>query len=153
MKSLKIITIVLNLFVGGMLFYGGIKKFDKPMPAPNSMIEKIKSGEEIAPNTQILVLKNYVFGMKQTGYFWQLLGISELLAGALLISQVFGRIGMMIALPMTLNILLFHVFLEPNDIEDLILTAALFLANVLLIAFNYRILKPLLYHENILKFK
>ena len=148
LKPRRIIIIILNLVLGGMLLFGGIEKFAKPIPAPTSMIEQIKKGKEVAPNIEVLKIKNYIFGMKQTNYFWQFLGAMELLAGILLISQIFSRIGAFIAMPVTINIFLFHVFLEPNEIGELFQMSGLLIINILLITFTYKIWKPLLINKN-----
>ncbi|HMI06546.1 MAG TPA: hypothetical protein VK528_03295, partial [Flavobacterium sp.] len=133
----KILNILLKIFLGGMLAYGGIQKFQKPIPQPDSIIEQVKAGEEVAPTTDILMIKNYIFGMKQTNYFWQFLGFAELLAGALILSQVFWMIGAIVALPLTINIFLFHLFLETNETGELIMTMALLIANIWLIMISY----------------
>ena len=133
------------------MIYGGIGKFTKPIPAPNAIIEQVQKGEQVAPSTEVLMIKNYIFGMKQTNYFWQFLGFAELLAGLLLFSQVFARIGAIVALPLTINIFLFHVFLESEELGELGLTFALFAANVVLIGFSYKIWKQLLFDKQVLK--
>lgn len=148
LKSKRISIIILNLVLGIMLLLGGKEKFAKPIPAPTQMIEQIKKSEEVAPNIEVLKIKNYIFGMKQTNYFWQFLGAIELLAGLLLISQLFSKIGAFIAMPITLNIFLFHVFLEPNDVVELLQTSGLLVINILLIAFTFKIWKPLLINKN-----
>ncbi len=148
LKSKRISIIILNFVLGIMLLLGGIEKFAKPIPAPTQMIEHIKKSEEVAPNIEVLKIKNYIFGMKQTNYFWQFLGAIELLAGLLLISQLFSKIGAFIAMPITLNIFLFHVFLEPNDVVELLQTSGLLVINILLIAFTFKIWKPLLINKN-----
>ena len=148
LKSKRFGIIILNIILGGMLFYGGIEKFAKPIPSPTSMIVKIKNGEEIAPTHEVLKIKNYIFGMKQTNYFWQFLGIIELLAGVLLISQFFSRIGAFIAMPVTINIFLFHLFLEPNEIGELTQMSGLLIINILLIVATYKTWKPLLINKN-----
>ena len=112
MNIVKIIKIVFSLILGVMLILGGIKKFENPSPAPTEIVEKVKNGETVAPSVEILKIKNYIFGMKQTGYFWQFLGIMELLAGVLLLSQVSTLLGAILALPLTINIFLFHYFLS-----------------------------------------
>jgi|GEM_PF-542995 len=151
--SLKIFHIILKLFLGGMLFYGGIQKFQKPIPQPNSIIEQVKAGEEIAPNTDILMIKNYIFGMKQTNYFWQFLGFAELLAGALILSQVFWMLGAIIALPLTLNIFSFHLFLETQETGELLLTMALLLINIWFLIASYEKWKPIVVDKSTLQFK
>lgn len=135
------------------MIYGGFKKFEKPMPSPTELIEKIKSGESIAPNDEVLKIKNYIFGMKQTGFFWEFLGILEIFSGLLLISLVCSRIGAIITLPITINIFLFHLFLEPNDTADLLQTLGLLIINIILIGLSYKIWKPLLLDKSILKFR
>jgi len=147
MRAVKLIVIALNLFVGGLMISGGLEKFKGEMPSPSKMIEQVKSGEDIAPNEHVLILKNYIFGMKQTGYFWPFLGIVELLAGALLISQLFSKIGAFIAFPVTLNIFLFHVFLEPDETGELAIMSAMLIANIFLILRTYKTWKPLLYDK------
>ena len=153
MKALKIIQIIFCLLLGGMLLYGGSKKFTKPIPSPTEIIEKVKAGQEIAPTEEILKIKNYIFGMKQTNFFWQFLGFVELLAGILLVSLVFSRIGALVALPITINIFLFHVFLEPDEVGELIQMLGLLLINMFLIASSYKIWKPLVYDKTIIQFK
>lgn len=153
MKKIKIITIILNLFIGYFMITGGLDKFGGETPKPNKMIEQVKNGEEIAPNDHVLVLKNYVFGMKQTGYFWPFLGFAELLAGFLLVSQVFSRIGAIVALPLIINIFLFHLFLEFDETGELLMTSGMLLANIILIGLTYKIWKPLLFDKTILNFK
>lgn len=152
MKVLKIIKIVFSLILGGMLIFGGLKKFEKPSPAPTEIVETVKKGEEVAPSVEVLKIKNYIFGLKQTGYFWQFLGIVELLAGALLISQVFSVLGAILALPVTINIFLFHLFLEPNDVGELVRMLGLLLINIALIGFSYKLWKPILFDRSVLKF-
>lgn len=150
MKALKILIIILNIYVGGFMIYGSLGKF-KPTPKPTEIIEKAQKGEEVAPSEDILKIKNYIFGMKQSGFFWPFLGIMEFLAGILLVSQVFSRIGAIIALPLTVNIFLFHLFLEGHEIGELLQTLVLLVANIILIGSTYKIWKPLLYNKEVLK--
>jgi hypothetical protein len=44
-----------------------------------------------------------------------------------------GFVGALLLLPITLHIFLFHVFLEPNDVPELLQTGALFLVNIVLV--------------------
>jgi len=131
-KSINILIIICRLFLGGFMIYGGIQKFQKPIPTPIEVVEKAQkfsSPEKEATLQKIL----YISGVKQTGYFWQVLGICELLFGLLLIIQGTGFIGALFLLPITLHIFLFHVFLEPDDLEELIQTGALFIVNIVLV--------------------
>lgn len=151
MKSLKIVIIIFNLILGGMMIYGGMKKFEKPSPSPTEIVEKVKAGEEVAPSVEILKIKNYIFGMKQTGYFWQFLGIVELLVGLLLISQRFSLLGAIMALPVTIHIFLFHLFLEPHEVGELIQMTGLLIINLLIIGNGYKHWKGILSDKSLLK--
>lgn len=151
MKILSIVKIILNLVLGGMLIFGGIRKFEKPSPSPTEIVEKVKNGEEVAPSVEVLKIKNFIFGMKQTGFFWQFLGIMELAAGILLASQVFSLAGAFIALPMVSNIFLFHLFLEPHETGELFQMLGLLIINLMLIGLGYKRWKTIVYDKTILK--
>ncbi|RZN83385.1 MAG: DoxX family membrane protein [Winogradskyella sp.] len=131
-KSISILFIIFRLFLGGFMIYGGIQKFQKPIPEPIEVIEKAQkfsSPEKESTLQKIL----YISGAKQTGYFWQVLGVCELLFGLLLILQGTGFIGALFLLPITLHIFLFHLFLEADEVGELIQTSALFAINIALV--------------------
>ena len=144
-----IFNLVLRFILGGMLVLGGIEKFEKPIPSPTSQIEKVKSGELTTENVKVLKIKNYIFGMKQTNYFWQFLGIIEIAFGLLLISQVFGLLGAIMALPVTINIFLFHVFLEGDEVSELIECGLILAVNIWLIAYEYKRWKGIIFSKQI----
>lgn len=131
-KSISILFIVLRLFLGGFMIYGGVQKFQSPPITPIEVLEKANkfSSPEKEPTLQKIL---YISGAKQTGYFWQVLGVSEFLFGLLLIIQFTGFIAALFLLPITLHIFLFHLFLEADEISELIQTGALFVVNMLLV--------------------
>lgn len=129
---ISIMFIIFRLVLGGMMVYGGIQKFEKPIPSPLEVAEKVKqfaSPEKVDTLQKIL----YISGAKQTGYFWQVLGICEILFGCLLLFQGTGFIGTIFLLPITLQIFLFHLFLEPDELGELLQTGALFGINIILV--------------------
>lgn len=130
---------LISFFVGGMMVYGGYGKFTKPMPTSTQMLETLeKEGtQKMKENLKVLKIKNYIFGMKQTGYFWQLLGVCELLFGLMILSQYLRFAGAVMLVPITLHIFLFHLFLEFDEINELIQTGLLLLANLTLIGKEY----------------
>ncbi|MGC6284388.1 MAG: DoxX family membrane protein [Polaribacter sp.] len=143
-KNINILFIILRLALGGMMIYGGIQKFSKPMPSPSEVVRKAQKFD--APekeNTQKIIL--YINGMKQTGYFWEVLGVCELLFGFLLIIQYTSLVGSILLLPITLHIFLFHLFLEPDEVGELIQTAGLLAINIALVLKEKEKLKPLLW--------
>lgn len=132
MKGIHILFIVLRLILGGMMVYGGIQKFQKPIPSPIEVVEKaekFKAPEKESTLQKIL----YISGAKQTGYFWQLLGVCELLFGLLLLLQGSSLVGAIFLLPITLHIFLFHVFLESDEMGELLQTGGLFAINLALV--------------------
>ena len=114
------------------MIYGGIQKFEKPIPSSIEVLEKAEkfSAPDKEPTLQKIL---YINGAKQTGYFWQVLGICELIFGFLLIIQGTGFIGALFLLPITLHIFLFHLFLEADEVGELIQTGGLFLINIALV--------------------
>ena len=131
-KSISILFIILRIVLGGFMIYGGIQKFKKITPSPIEVFEKAQkfsSPEKESTLQKIL----YISGAKQTGYFWEVLSLCELLFGLLLIFQGTGFIGAIFLLPITLHIFLFHLFLEPEEIGELIQTGVLFTINIALI--------------------
>ncbi|MDY7395917.1 DoxX family membrane protein [Aureibaculum sp. 2210JD6-5] len=143
-KSIKILFIVFRLLLGGFMIYGGIQKFNKPIPTPIEVVQKankFKSPEK--ENTLQKIL--YISGSKQTGYFWQVLGICELLFGFLLIIQGTGFVAALFLLPITLHIFLFHLFLEADEVGELIKTGGLFALNIALVLYEKEKWKHLLW--------
>ncbi|MBS9461900.1 DoxX family membrane protein [Flagellimonas sp. 389] len=132
MKAINILFIVLRLFLGGFMIYGGIQKFQKPIPTPIEVVEKAEKFK--APEKENTLQKIlYISGAKQTGYFWHVLGVCELLFGLLLLLQGTSFVGAIFLLPITLHIFLFHVFLESDEISELLQTGALFAINIALV--------------------
>ncbi|WP_299278460.1 DoxX family membrane protein [uncultured Psychroserpens sp.] len=131
-KSIRILYIILRLVLGGFMIYGGFKKFETPNPQPVEVVQKAQKFTAAGHHSTLQKVL-YINGAKQTGYFWQVLGICELLFGFLLIAQGTGFIGALFLLPITLHIFLFHLFLESDDIGELLQTGFLFLTNVVLV--------------------
>ncbi|MBS3738602.1 DoxX protein [Mesohalobacter halotolerans] len=143
MNIKSILFIVLQLFLGGMMIYGSISKFETPFAETQEVVDKAqKYLDEDKEHISKLIL--YVSGMKQTGYFWLVLGLSELIFGLLVIWKKTSLIGGLFLLPITLNILLFHIFLEPDEIGELLMSVGLFLANTLVVAYRSKSLNFLL---------
>jgi putative oxidoreductase len=73
---------------------------------------------------------NFVGGLYQSGYFFQMLKVMESLSGLLLLIGWFTPLVLVVLFPISLNILLFHAFLEPAGIPlgVIIIVLHLFLA-------------------------
>ncbi len=131
-KSINILFILLRLFLGGMMVYAGVNKFAMSLPSSQEVVEKI---EKVSPteSTKKLQKTLYINGLMQTGYFWQVLGICELLFGLMILIQGTSFFGAIFLLPITLHIFLIHAFLEPDEIGELFLTGALLVINIALV--------------------
>jgi putative oxidoreductase len=55
-------------------------------------------------------------GMKATGYLYPLLGVTELIAGMMLIADQFVPLVLVVLAPISLNIFLFHMFLDAKTL-------------------------------------
>ena len=83
-------------------------------------------------------------GLFQSGYFFPLLKGLEVVLGAMLLIQYFVPLALVVLAPISINILLFHAFLSP---ENTIMGIVIVLANFYL-AWAYRsYYKPLFVHK------
>ena len=134
MKIIRIGLLVIQLALGGLFIYGGIQKFIPKPPRPQT-----EAGKELPPH--VIKIKAFIGGMKQTAYFWPMLGTVEILCGLLLVSQYLALLGAVMLVPITLNIFFFHLFLEPHETGELAMTALYLLGNLLIIAYHFPKLK------------
>ena len=126
------------------MLYGGIQKFSKPLPEPVQVVETAQKFTDPAQQGTLQKIL-YISGAKQTGYFWQVLGVCELLFGLLLILQGTSLVAALFLLPITLHIFLFHLFLEQDEPVELFQAAGLFAINILLVLKERKRWKPLLW--------
>lgn len=143
MKSKKIIFAASILFLGGFMIYGSIGKFVAPKTEAYTLVERV-SALAADSKTESLQKSLYIGGAKQTGYFWELLGVCELLFGILLLVPVTRIIAALGLLPITLHIFLFHLYLEPDELSELILTGGLLASNILILVYYKDRLKALI---------
>ena len=137
-KVITILSIILAIF----MIEGGIDKFSGSKVDAEKTISKINK-YSLEKNEVVIQKILFISGMKQTGYLWELIGFSEILFGLMIIIKRTRTIGAILLLPVTLNILLFHAFLEPDEILSLFHVALLFLINSIIIIFNRNKVKPL----------
>jgi putative oxidoreductase len=78
-----------------------------------------------------------------SGYFFLVLKIIESLFGLLLVLNIFTPILLILIFPVTFNILLFHLILEPA-VAGLVIGSLLFILNLYLIWTNWTLYAPLL---------
>lgn len=134
MSKIRILILVTRIALGGLFVYAGIQKFVPKPPRPAT-----EQGVELPDH--VVKIKSMIGGLKGTGYFWPQLGIAEIVCGILLISQLYALLGAVMLVPLSLNIFLFHLFLEPHEVGELVMTGVYLLVNLALLAYDYPKLK------------
>ena len=115
---MKIATIIVRILVGGLMLFASLSYF-------------FKFGEQPAP---VGDMKTLMDGFMASKYLLPLAKSVELIAGLTIISGKFMKIGAVILVPVTLNILLINVFMMPEGIP---IASALFVGNLFLIYTNW----------------
>jgi putative oxidoreductase len=109
MNKLKIATIVARVILGLPFLIFGINYFFPFAPHPEL------HGAAI----------DYMTGLTKAGYFWPLLRSLEILIGIALISGYFVPLALAVLAPINLQILIFHLALEPQNIPMAVILALL----------------------------
>ena len=68
---------------------------------------------------------NFMGALAATGYMFPFVKVTEIIGGALLLAGFFVPLAMTILAPITLNILVFHLFLEPSGTPMALVLVAL----------------------------
>ncbi len=84
----------------------------------------------------------FVGGLMQSGYFMPLLSGTQVVGGFLLLTGLAAPFALVILAPVTLNILLFHLFLTPG-LQNLWLALVLTFLQVVAMAHYARVYRPL----------
>lgn len=118
------ITLVLRLLLGLILFVMGANKFFHFLPMPPM---------EGPP-------ADFMGALIATGYMFPLIAITEIVAGALLILNKWIGLALIFASIMSVNIILFHLVLDPAGIA---MGAVVAISTVILIYANWNKFKTL----------
>lgn len=84
---------------------------------------------------------NFIGGLFGSGYFFPFLKVLEVVLGAFLLIRLFVPLSLVILAPITLNIFLFHAFLEPATVG---LSVVMVVLNVALLWAYREYYKPIL---------
>ncbi len=73
----------------------------------------------------------FMGALMETGYLWPVIKVTEIVCGLLLILGAFVPLALVVLAPIALNILLFHIFLEPQGavVGVVILVLGLYVAH------------------------
>ncbi len=121
----RILMVVSALF-GLIMINGGLNKFFNYMPAPEGM-----------PQLAMKLMGAFV----ESGYMFPLIALTEIVAGLMIILNKTRALGAIIIAPVTVNILLFHIFVAP---EGMIVGIIIFLINCWIIFENKNKYYPIL---------
>jgi putative oxidoreductase len=110
---MKIATIIIRVLIGLLLTSAAVMVLFHLAPEP------VLSGD----------VKLFTEGMAASHYMMTLLKVTELICGIAFITGFFVPLATVVIFPITLNILLFHVFLAP---EGLFVAIFLMLGNLFL---------------------
>lgn len=119
---MKIATLIIRILVGGLMLFASINYFFHLAPEPEF------TGDMLT----------FVTGIAASKYLMPLAKVVELIAGLTIITGKFMKIGALILLPITINILFINVILAP---EGTPIAAALLLGNLFLIYTNWETYK------------
>lgn len=122
---MKIATIIVRLLLGGMMLFASLAyffQFGPEQPKPTGDLATLMAG---------FMASKYIFPVAKA---------IELIAGLTIISGKFMKIGLVILLPITINIFLIHVVVSKTDIP---MAVAILLANLFLIYANWNSYKHL----------
>ncbi len=116
------LTMVLRIVLGLVLLIFGGNHFFGYMPSPE------------------LPADNFIPQIIATGYLWQLIGLTEVIAGLLLVINKWKGFALVILAPVSLNMILYHLVYDIGSIGPGALVAIL---NILLIYANWNKFKTL----------
>ena len=105
----KKITLVIRILLGLALLTFGLNKFLNFMPPL-----------ELTPEAGKLI-----GAMAESGYLLPATGIVEIVVGVLLIAGLFVPLALVLLAPISVNIVLFHAFLDPVNIGPALVIAVL----------------------------
>ena len=104
-KPLRVARVLLHvarILLGAVFFVFGLDGFLHFIPAPTAPI----------PEGALA----FGMAMMKTGYLFQLIKGTELLAGALLLANRFVPLALVLLAPVLVNIVAFHAFLAPSGL-------------------------------------
>ncbi len=97
---MKHLPTIARILLGLLFVFGGVTGLFELVPEP-------EMGEEATA---------FMGAIMDTGYLWPVIKVTEIVCGVLLILGVFVPLALVMLAPVVLNILLFHVFLEPSGV-------------------------------------
>lgn len=95
------LPLVARLLLGLVFLFGSVTFFLNLIPPPTDMPERLKTFNE---------------GLRASGYFFNLLKVTELACGLMLVTGFFVPLALVVLAPISLNIFLVHAILAPEGL-------------------------------------
>ncbi len=133
-KLFQIFTILVRYLLGIAFVWASIFKIMGIRFTP-------KSGE----NAPIHSLAHLLESMYRSGFYWSFIGWGQLIAGFLIMSQVFSTLGAVVYFPIILSIFIITTSFESSVI--LVTSALMLLANIYLLLWDWNRLKFVLLYK------
>lgn len=95
------LPLIARLLLGFVFFASGLVGLFDLAPPPEDLPESMKT---------------FMAGMLATKYFFPLLKLTETVCGGLLLSGFFVPLALVVLAPITLNILMLHLFIAPSGL-------------------------------------
>ena len=109
-KSRRLAPMIVRILLGLGFFVFGLNGFLRFMPEPKTPMPE---GAQA-----------FAGAMMKTGYMFQMVAGTQLIAGVLLLLNLFVPLALVLLVPLMVNIIAFHIFLQPAGIAPgLVLTA------------------------------
>lgn len=124
----QLFTIFLRYLLGSAFVWASILK-----------IKGIRFTPFSGENTPISSLPHLLESMYQSGFYWYFIGFGQLIAGFLLMSQIFSTLGAIAFFPIILNIFVLTTYFDSPGI--LATTSLMLLANIYLLLWDWNKLK------------
>lgn len=123
----RVLTTVARYLLGVPLLVFGLNAFIDFIPRPETPIPEAAEA--------------FAGALAQSGYMMELIGLTLLTVGLLLVINRFVPLALVLFAPFIVNSMAFHIFLEPSGLPP----ASVFLALELFLAWSYRAaFRPLL---------
>lgn len=140
---LRFSHLIFSVALGLFFMYAGVKKFiPKPPPLkPADNTEFFRAFEENKFESPV-TFKMGIKALKTSG-FLRMVGVLQILSGLLILFPATRLIGLLMLLPVTVNVFCFHFFMD-NRPDENVETGFFLLLNILLLTFYARTLKSLI---------
>ena len=125
----NIVNIILSILFGLLFLNMGLNKFSNFLPIPEEMPEGM------------IGMMTLMDAMKETGWLLQLVRVVEVIAGLLFFSEQYRTLASIMIFPITVGILLTHVFNAPDGLP---IAAGIMVVNLWFLIDNRKRLMPII---------